>query len=141
MPNLNQINFIKMNHNLIKEPIAIMGSKEYKFDAYNYIDELNNLGFKDIIGMDIDGGKGVDIIIDICSLEANYIKKNKRIFNTIICMQTLYAVKNPFDAAKNIETLLKVNGVLIFSDIYYLSIDYWGLVSFIFITLALTLFV
>ena len=36
----------------------------------------NNLGFKDIIGMDIDGGKGVDIIIDICSLEANYIKKN-----------------------------------------------------------------
>ena len=80
MPNLNQINFIKMNHNLIKEPIAIMGSKEYEFDAYNYIDELNNLGFKDIIGIDIDGGKGVDIIIDICSLETNYIKNNERIF-------------------------------------------------------------
>ena len=47
MPNQNQINFIKLNKDLITTPILIIGSKEYDFDEYNYIQELNRLGFDD----------------------------------------------------------------------------------------------
>mgnify|MGYP001046647456 CR=1 FL=1 len=43
MPGLNQIEFIKTNVDLIKEPILIVGSKEYDFDSYNFNEELNKL--------------------------------------------------------------------------------------------------
>ena len=65
MPNLNQINFINENVDLLIEPILIVGSKEYKFDKYNFINELANLNKKEIIGVDIQSGSGVDIVLDI----------------------------------------------------------------------------
>ena len=130
MPNLNQINFIKLNKDYIKEPIAIIGSKEYEFDKYNYIKELNGMGFREIIGIDILEGKGVDIQADICDANESDLAEYANNFNTIFCMQMLYAVKNPFAAAENIQRLLKDSGVLIFSDVFThrvnrIPTDYW----------------
>jgi len=130
MPNQNQINFIKLNKDLITTPILIIGSKEYDFDEYNYIQELNRLGFDEIIGLDIATGIGVDVHADICDLNHNYFLSNAERFKTLICMQTLYSVKDPFKATQNIQELLSRNGVLIFSDIFSHRVnripsDYW----------------
>ena len=43
MPSLNQIEFIKGNRTKLKEPVLIIGSKEYDFDTHNFVDELNKL--------------------------------------------------------------------------------------------------
>ena len=45
-------------------------------------------------------------------------------------MQTLYAVSNPFDAAKNISRIMNHNATLFFSDVFIHKIhripqDYW----------------
>ena len=130
MPNINQINYIKFNKEFLKEPIAIIGSKEYEFDKYNYKNELNNMGIHEIIGIDILGGKGVDIQADLCDLEEESLINLKHNFQTIFCMQMLYAVKNPFSAAKNIQRILTPDGILIFSDVFThrvnrIPTDYW----------------
>ena len=105
MPNLNQINFIKLVRQYIKEPILIIGSKEYEYDEYNFLYELNKLEFFDITGLDINNGSGVDVVMDICDLDAQYIQKKKSGFKTVLCMQTMYAVNNPFYASQNIQKL------------------------------------
>ena len=130
MPNLNQVTFIRKNKDFIKEPIIIIGSKEYEFDKYNYKDELRSLGFKNIIGIDILNGQGVDLQLDICEKIGHNTKNLINNFNTVFCMQMLYAVKNPFIAAQNIQRFLRKNGVLIFSDVFIhrvnrIPTDYW----------------
>ena len=82
MPNLNQINFLKLVRQYIKEPILIIGSKEYDYDEYNFLNELNKLEFFDITGLDINHGSGVDVVMDICDLDAKFIHKNKSGFKT-----------------------------------------------------------
>ena len=130
MPGINQINYLKLNVELIKEPIAIIGSKEYSFDSKNYIQELKNMGFEEIFGVDIVEGKGVDIVSNICDYESHFVSKYTDYFNTVICMQTLYSVKNPFNATKSIQTIMNEDAILIFSDIFSHRInripkDYW----------------
>ena len=118
MPNLNQINFIKLVRQYIKEPMLIIGSKEYEYDEHNFLYELNKLGIFDITGLDINPGSGVDVVMDICELDAEYIQKKKSGFRTVLCMQTMYAVKNPFYASQNIQKLLAKDGALVFSDVF-----------------------
>ncbi len=119
-----------MNKNKITEPILIIGSKEYDFDQRNFLKELKIIGFSDIIGIDIKKGKGVDIVTDICDSNSSFVKNYNKYFKTIICMQMLYSVGNPFNAAKSIQSLMIKNGVLIFSDIFTHRVnripkDYW----------------
>jgi len=130
MPGYNQIKYIRDNKGKIKEPILIVGSKEYEFDTYNFFLELNDLGYTDITGIDIQGGNGVDIIMDICESNNQVFNKFAGFFQTVICMQVLYSVKNPFIASQNIEKLISDNGILIFSDVFSHKIhripsDYW----------------
>ena len=130
MPNLNQVTFIRINKDFIKEPIIIIGSKEYEFDKYNYNDELRSLGFQNITGIDILKGQGVDLQLDICEAIGHNMKNLINNFNTVFCMQMLYAVKNPFIAAQNIQRFLRKDGMLIFSDVFIhrvnrIPTDYW----------------
>ena len=123
MPNYNHIKYIK-------DPILIVGSKEYGFDQYNFFTELKSMDFTEIIGVDIQSGEGVDIQADICDLSKEVCKKYVGYFNTVICMQALYAVRNPFIASQNIEKLMSSSGVLLFSDVFSHKIhriptDYW----------------
>ena len=77
MPGYNQIKYIRDNKGKIKEPILIVGSKEYEFDTYNFFLELNDLGYTDITGIDIQGGNGVDIIIRV----HHPVDKKKAVFS------------------------------------------------------------
>ena len=103
MPNYNHIKYIRDNVRYIQDPILIVGSKEYEFDQYNFFTELKSMDFKTIIGIDIQIGEGVDIQADICNISKEIYNKYVGYFNTVVCMQTLYAVQNPFIASQNIE--------------------------------------
>lgn len=130
MPSLNQIEFIKGNRTKLKEPVLIIGSKEYDFDTHNFVDELNKLGINDTIGIDIQSGSGVDVVLNICDSKNQFIMKYCNYFNSVICMQTLYSVENPFKAAENIYLMMNKSSVLFFSDVFVHKIhriptDYW----------------
>ena len=130
MPNKDHIAYIEENISFIKEPILIIGSKQYNFDQYNFYVEINRMGLKDITGLDIQHGKGVDFVLDICDSKDIFFNQFSNYYNTIICMETLYAVINPFKAAENIYRVMNKNSILIFSDVFVRRIarmptDYW----------------
>ncbi len=130
MPDLNHIKFLTINKQVIKEPILIIGSKEYDFDKYSFVNEFNKLGYEKITGIDIQSGTGVDLVLDICNGEDIFFNKYEKYFNTVICMQTLYAVYNPFYAAQNISKVMNDQSTLFFSDVFIHKIhripqDFW----------------
>jgi hypothetical protein len=130
MPSINQIHHLLLCKVRIAEPILIIGSKEYDFDQENFLGQLHSWGFSNVTGIDLSPGAGVDHVVNICDESSSFISNHLENFNTIICMQVLYATENPFVAAGNIERLLSVNGTLLFSDVFSHKIhriprDYW----------------
>ena len=130
MATRNQISFLEKNKKSIDEPIIIVGSKLYDYDKENIKVRLNQWGFRDITGIDLFEGEGVDYTIDITDSSSEFLKNHQDHFSTIICMEVLTNVKNPFEAARNIISLLKKDGVAILSECYVrkiskMPIDLW----------------
>lgn len=130
MAHKNQIEFINQNKDLIKEPIMLVGAKIYDYDQFDLFQELQKMGFTDILGTDIAEGKGVDQVLDITDTNAEFIKINHKRFATIICMEVLTNVVNPFKAAENVTELMRDGGIVILSEVFVrkiskMPIDYW----------------
>lgn len=130
MATRNQIKFIELNKNLIKESILIVGSKMYDFDKESIQKNLIKWGFKDIQGIDLFEGEGVDCRVDITEIDSEFIKTHQEFFNTIFCMEVLTFVRNPFIAAQNMKNMLKEGGYIILSECYIrkiskIPIDLW----------------
>lgn len=130
MATRNQISFIEINREFISEPILLVGSKQYEYDKENLQTCLKNLGFKDITGIDLFEGEGVDHAVDITDSASEFITNHKEYFSTIICMEVLTNVKNPFKASGNIISMLKKGGTSIMSECYVrkiskMPIDLW----------------
>ncbi|MBK8551397.1 MAG: methyltransferase domain-containing protein [Ignavibacteria bacterium] len=126
----NQISYLILNKALISEPILIFGSKQYDFDKENIKTSLERLGFKDITGIDIIEGEGVDHIVDITDINSDFIKNHTGHFSTVICMEVLTHVRNPFKAAESLALLLKKEGTAILSECYVrkitkMPLDLW----------------
>ena len=130
MATINQIEFIHQVKDKIKEPILIMGSKMYDYDARNIEAFLKELGFNEIVGVDISSGEGVHIIADICDLKHPFFVEKEGYFNTVFCMEVLSHVKYPWLVGKNIGNLTDKNGVIIISEPFVRKFtrmpkDYW----------------
>lgn len=130
MATINQIEFILSIQDKIKEPILIMGSKVYDYDARNIESVLRELGFVEIIGVDIFEGEGVHVIADACDIEHPYFIEKKGYFNTVICMELLTHLKYPWLVGKNINNITKQNGHVIISECFVrkftrMPSDYW----------------
>lgn len=130
MATRNQISFLCLNKESINEPILIVGSKQYDFDKENIRERLQEFGFKDITGIDLFEGEGVDFATDITNSEEEFIKNHNGFFSTVICMEILTHVKNPFIAAENLISLLKAGGRIILSECYVrkiskMPVDLW----------------
>lgn len=130
MATRNQINFIKANLDLIKDPILIVGSKIYEYDKENIKKRLEEFGFSEIMGIDLFEGEGVDYAVDITDLESDFSKKHRGHFSTVICMEVLTNVRNPFIAAENVIAMLKEGGSAILSECYVrkiskMPVDLW----------------
>lgn len=135
MASLYQIQYIKENKDIIKEPILIIGSKMYVYDEFDLALELNKLGFYDITGIDIQGGAGVDVVADIMDTECEFLRNHQNYFRTSICMEVLTYIKNPFDATANIHSLVANDGHMIISECVVrkmsdMPVDYWRFTYF-----------
>ncbi|MEO6695004.1 MAG: methyltransferase domain-containing protein [Ignavibacteria bacterium] len=130
MATRNQISFLNQNRGSINEPVIIVGSKLYDYDKENISAKLSEWGIKKITGIDLFDGEGVDHAVDITDSNSDFIKKHKGHFSTLICMEVLTNVRNPFTAADNMISLLNNGGVAILSECYVrkiskMPIDLW----------------
>lgn len=123
MATKNQLKFLEQNRDVIKEPVLIVGSKQYDFDKENIRTGLNKIGVSNITGIDISEGEGVDFVVDITDPKSEFIRENKERFGTVICMEVMTHVLNPFDAAKSLTILLKPGGSMILSECYVRKIS------------------
>ena len=130
MATINQIEYLKIVKEYIKEPILIMGSKQYEYDARNLNKWLNEEGFFNIIGVDIFEGEGVDVVADICEIEHPFFTEHKDYFNTIICMEVITHVPKPWLVGLTINQSTKIGGHVIMSECFVRKFsrmpkDYW----------------
>jgi hypothetical protein len=130
MATINQIEFIRKIQDKIEEPILIMGSKMYDYDARNIATCLRDLGFRDITGVDLFDGEGVDVVADISDTEHPFFVQNRSNFGTVICMEVITHVKHPWLVGKNIENLTRPGGHVIMSECFVRKLsrmpkDYW----------------
>lgn len=130
MATRNQISFIEMNKEFISEPILLVGSKQYEYDKENLNTSLIKMGFKNITGIDLFEGEGVDYAVDITDSSSDFVSEHKEFFSTVICMEVLTNVKNPFKASENIISMMKKGGTSIMSECYVrkiskMPVDLW----------------
>lgn len=130
MATRNQISFLKDNIDIIIEPVLIVGSKHYEFDKEDIRENLKEMGIANVTGIDISEGEGVDYVVDITDSECEFIKEKSGIYSTVICMEVLTHVRNPFKAAENLTGFLKDSGVAVLSECYVrkiskMPIDLW----------------
>lgn len=130
MATINQIEYILKVKENIKEPILIIGSKIYDYDARNIELVLKENGFTDITGVDIFEGEGVHVVADVCDVKHPFFLEKKNYFNTVFCMELLTHVKFPWLVGKNINSLIQKNGHVIISECFVRKFsrmpkDYW----------------
>ncbi|MBX7042431.1 MAG: methyltransferase domain-containing protein [Ignavibacteria bacterium] len=123
MATKNQLKFIRDNKDAITEPVLIVGSKQYDFDRANIRQHLTELGVSLITGIDISEGEGVDHVADITDGKSAFITEHRESFGTVICMEVMTHVLNPFEAARNLFSMLKHGGSMILSECYVRKIS------------------
>lgn len=127
MGDLNQFYFVKNNVHLVTEPVLEVGSKDYG----NTPDFRSLFPNYEYIGVDMEEGKGVDIVMDLTDEFSAIVKKlENRSFGTVICFSVLEHCKHPFKMCDNISRLLKNEGLLFVSvpfswKIHGYPSDYW----------------
>ena len=127
MGDINQLHFIKQHSGIIAGAILEIGSKDYGSTP----DFRSVFPDYDYVGIDIEKGKGVDVVLDLTN-DFNIVsqKLGGRKFNTVICFSVLEHCKNPFKMCDNISKLLNNNGILFISAPFSWGIhgypsDYW----------------
>ena len=112
MGDISQLIFVKKFIDKIDGSILEVGSKDYG-NTQNLRPLFKD---KDYIGIDMEEGPGVDVIVDLTE-ESELIRKklgNKK-FKTIFCFCVLEHCCDPFKVAMNLENLLDKNGVIFMS--------------------------
>jgi hypothetical protein len=76
---------------------------------YGLTQEIRKLfSNSEYIGIDMEGGPGVDVVLDLAK-NFEFVDKilKQRKFNTVFCLSVLEHCSNPFMMAENITNLLK----------------------------------
>lgn len=128
MGHINDLNFVKRNAKIVKGPILDIGSKDYGINTQDFRSLFPDC---DYVGIDMEEGKGVDVVLD---LTRDFYMINKKLdgrrFKTVFCFSVLEHCKNPFKMCSNISRLLDKGGILFViapfsSRIHGYPSDYW----------------
>lgn len=85
----------------------IVGSKVYKYR------KDRRLGYKDVVGADIEPGEGVDIVCDLCSIGKGVSKiLALGTFDHIECWSVLEHARDPWVMANNLQDILRERGTI-----------------------------
>jgi SAM-dependent methyltransferase len=127
MGDVNQIEFVKMNVDLVKGPILEIGARDYG----NTPDYRPFFPLESYLGCDLEPGKGVDLVLDL-SKDFDQIAKvlNGRTFGTVLCLSVLEHCPEIFIMCSNIEKLLAPGGILLVGvpfcwEYHKFPDDYW----------------
>jgi SAM-dependent methyltransferase len=127
MGHINDFNFVKRNMSLVKSPILDIGSKNYD----NTQDFRKLFPGAEYVGVDLEDGEGVDVVLDMTSdFEKIKRKLGNRRFNTVFCFSVLEHCRDPSGLAKNASRLLNKGGIIFIiapfsSRIHGYPSDYW----------------
>jgi len=127
MGDANQLLFVKSVAHVLKGPVLEVGSRDYG----NTQDFRALFPGADYVGIDMQAGKGVDLVLDLTEdFEILDGRLGGRRFGTIICMSVLEHCRNPFRMAQNIEALLAEGGHLVIGapfvwELHGFPDDYW----------------
>ena len=128
MGDINQHIFIRERIENFSGPFLEVGSKDY-----GTTQDLRSLfaAGDEYIGVDMENGPGVDIVIDLTG-DFKYVdaKLGNRRFGTIFCLSVMEHCENPFKMAINLTLLLKPGGILCIGvpfswQIHGYPNDYW----------------
>ena len=128
MGDINQLNYIREHAGQLHGPFLEIGSKDY-----GSTQDLRSIFIEgdEYIGVDMEGGPGVDMVLDLTkSFPDIDAKLNNRRFGTIFCLSVLEHCDNPFKMAENITHLLEPEGHICLSvpfawQIHGYPNDYW----------------
>jgi hypothetical protein len=113
---IGQLNFLRENRDLLADPVLLVGSKMYEYDAGDLRTMLAELGLRDVTGVDIEAGDGVDEVVDITD-PGDFLDRNRDRFATVVCMEILTHVPNPFVAGDNVASLVRPGGTVVLSEV------------------------
>lgn len=116
MATLGQLQFLRQNRDLLAEPVLLVGSKMYEYDAGDLRKVLAEMGLDDVTGVDIEAGEGVDEVVDITD-PGGFLDRNRDRFATVVCMEILTHVPQPFVAADNVASLTADGGTVVLSEV------------------------
>src|SRR4030042_7105167 len=112
MGNMNQAHFVEKNAELVKSPILEIGSRDYGKPP----DFRSIFPGHEYTGVDMQDGKGVDIVLDMTDeFEIIDDKMQQKRFKTIFCFSVLEHCHAPFKFAQNTTHLLECGGLLFIS--------------------------
>ncbi len=104
-----QLAFIRQYVDELEGDFLEVGSKDYGStqDFRSLFKHKNS----DYVGLDMEEGKGVDVVVDLTlPFEAVDAKLGGKRFGTIICLSILEHCEQPFVMAENLSRLLKPGG-------------------------------
>ena len=125
MPNKNHIAYIEENISFIRELILIIGSKQYNFDHYDFYFEFNRMGLKDITGLDIQHGEGVDYVLDICDSKDIFFNQFSNYYVLTMCLSKKSDIMLWIDWGQKTERPVKEEQIGKKTIIYYLQNKYF----------------
>ncbi len=108
--------FLRANAGAIVDPVLLVGARHYEYDPVDVNALLRELGAKQVLGTDIELGKGVDELFDIADDDSEFVERHREAFATVICLEVLTYVANPFIAARNLTRLLRPGGAIFLAE-------------------------
>lgn len=128
MGDANQYEFARQHRALFQGPVLEVGSKDYG----NTQDLRSLLALPDYLGIDLESGPGVDLLLDLTAdFEAIDRALGGRRFRTVICLSVLEHCANPFRMGENITRLLVPGESVVYVsvphvwEIHAYPSDYW----------------
>jgi len=115
MATLSQQTFLRENRDLLRSPALVVGSRMYDYDDADLRVALTDLGVESVFGIDIVDGPGVDQVVDICDADA-FVDQRRGSFATILCMEMITHVPQPFVLGSAVSDLLEPGGTLFLSE-------------------------